>query len=293
MIRLMSIEEIARVVCTAVVALVLGAWSAEPASAGSIVYDGFNYDVGSKLKGQSGGFGWNGGWTDAGSGEYFTIVKGSLKDPTNTLRTSGNSTQVTAPAGTTASVSRAVASDMALNPPTTYWVSFLLEPTAKGIGSWVLALAGSGNTGLWIEKPSDSADYGLSLSTLKTPFDDTKVKAAQDTTVFLVAQINLSKSGSSSASLYVDPTPGKSEPMGYSGFASVTGNSSLIGTLDLVRLQATSSWVFDEFRIGTTFADVAPTAGGAPNPEPSSLILMGLGVAGALGYAWRRKSTTA
>jgi PEP-CTERM motif len=88
------------------------------------------------------------------------------------------------------------------------------------------------------------------------------------------------------ASLWVDPTPGDSMP---AATESVTGLS--LGAVQDVGFKAQTSggmtagtFLFDDLRIGTTWADVTPMG----VPEPSTFALVGMGILGLISSARRR-----
>jgi hypothetical protein len=95
-------------------------------------------------------------------------------------------------------------------------------------------------------------------------------------TEFLVLKAKL-QSGSDNFTLYSDPTPGAPEP------STGTLYSLDIGTLSSLVIYSGGAFSIDELRVGTTYADVTPT------PEPSSLVLLGIGAISVLAYVWRRR----
>ncbi len=77
--------------------------------------------------------------------------------------------------------------------------------------------------------------------------------------------------------LYVNPTPGGTQPL-----SGAVKSDTDVGTISSLSLYSTGAFSVDEIRIGTTYADVVPSAV-LPIPEPSSLVLVTLGVLGVHG----------
>ncbi|HVM49310.1 MAG TPA: PEP-CTERM sorting domain-containing protein [Candidatus Acidoferrum sp.] len=85
-----------------------------------------------------------------------------------------------------------------------------------------------------------------------------------------------------SVSLWVDPTPGGTQP---NADVTIAAGGTEAANLDTIGFKANSAttagqWIFDDLRVGDNWADVLPAV-----PEPSTLALSGLGLAL---LAWRR-----
>ncbi len=84
--------------------------------------------------------------------------------------------------------------------------------------------------------------------------------------------------GNDTLSLYVNPTPGGTEPL--TPDVSLTAAGTDAASLQTMGFKAqgnatTGNWVFDTLRIGDTWGDVTPST----VPEPSTFALAGLGFA--------------
>jgi hypothetical protein len=213
----------------------------------------------------NGGTGFTGRWTDI-QGE---IAPGSLSDPTGTLATAGNHADGT-------SMKRQI--DFLAGE---YWLSYLMRRSGS--------LSGAQSSGLSIAGFRDfSGTYfigepggGVGDNTLVIGSGDDNAYVSSGVPFepgrdyLIVAHIGLVE-GNDIATLYVNPTPGAAEP---------TGGVTFTGT-DFIPDLATFSFVsqgeavasFDELRVGTTYAEVAPLVSDPTVPEPG----IGLGLFGAL-----------
>jgi hypothetical protein len=224
-----------------------------------VVYEGFDYPVGSSLAGQSGGSGWAGAWTTPG-GADLTIGTGLSFGGLATSPGSAVSAPY-APPNMGSSVSyftRNTASTYGADNTTTYF-SFLLRPEA-GFGFY-----GGINIGnLFIGRSGNQADYGLEGPTNDISLSN--VPVAVDTTVLLVLRADFLP-GNDRLSLYVNPTPGGPEP----STPDVIKTNLDVGTINSVVINNYGGWLTDDIRIGSTFASVTPLAA---VPEPSALVLL-------------------
>lgn len=104
-----------------------------------------------------------------------------------------------------------------------------------------------------------------------------------NTTYLVVGELTLGTTPS--LSLYLDPTPGGTQPL----TADATQNGTVaVSSVDDVGFKAQSStgagdWQIDNLNIGTTWADVTPSV----VPEPSMLALIGIGALGLISFRRR------
>ena len=104
----------------------------------------------------------------------------------------------------------------------------------------------------------------------------TGVAFVKDQTFLMVLQLDFAATGDT-ATLYVDPTPGMSTPDVTGAAVAMTGFT--FTNLNFNPGHAVGDGDLDELRIGTTYADVVPTA----VPEPAALSLLALGGVALLG----------
>ncbi|HEY1786550.1 MAG TPA: PEP-CTERM sorting domain-containing protein, partial [Verrucomicrobiae bacterium] len=112
---------------------------------------------------------------------------------------------------------------------------------------------------------------------------DTATVLSLNTTYLVVAEYTFGASGSSSAALYLDPTPGGSQP---SAAITLAGNGT-VTDIDDVGFKAqtsgtTGTFLVDNVLIGNSWEDVTPLA----VPEPGTFSLA-LACVVALGLATR------
>lgn len=97
---------------------------------------------------------------------------------------------------------------------------------------------------------------------------------------FLVLRADFA-AGNDKFTLYVNPTPGGPEP------ASGAVKTDLdLGTVPGLTIYSTGAFSLDEIRVGTTFADVAPSAVPLPSAAGGGLVLL-VGCGGAKLARWR------
>lgn len=256
----------------------LSAGLAFPLSAGAslIVYQGFNYGTTA------------GDLTTVGSADWTTSADYSPVYNTTSLGygslvTSGGSVQTisTWGNGQTKTATQDFA-DIDISSKTELWVSMLVQTpsavTSTGTqvsfgynikrNSWggavnnTIGKAWSNNTAFVSSFPTAQNITAADYSTIGT------------TTLLVVVRLSQNAAGE----IWVNPAIGGSTPVAGTGQALESGgNFTSINSISLSFLNQTM--VFDELRIGDTFADVTPTS--SPVPEPSTYALL-LGI-GALG----------
>jgi hypothetical protein len=255
------------------------------ATADTLVYEGFNYGpAGSALLGQNGGSGFSSAWQAApapanSNSNYLIGSSGGLSF--NGLDTTGESATSAALPSSIGGIRRTLNQPLGAD-GTTEYLSFLLRPEGTlnsgfSSGYFGIFLQSSLVRDLFIGKPGGGAinDYAMEERG-GTSQVSTGVQAVVDQTVFLVMKAEF-LAGNDRFTLYVNPTPGGSEPL--------TGTvESAFDTGSITGLEIFSAGAFsvDEIHIGTTFADVASV------PEPSQLVPVG---AAAALFLLRRRMT--
>ncbi len=249
---------------------------AAPARATLIVSEPFDYPPSSTLVGRGGGTGFNGNWVpggfNAGVNDY-SVGNGSLAY--QDLATSGNDV-TTGFHNVINGVTRNLASIVG-GPGTTAYLSFVIRPegtVGQGAfnGFFGLDVTGANNNELFIGKPGSFAINNYVLEQRGGPPAGSQIasplQAISGQSALLVVRADFGTGGTDRFTLYADPTPGGPEPL-----AGVVKSDLRLGGFRAVTLYSTGAFSLDEIRIGTTFADVTPTA----VPEPSSLALVGVG----------------
>ena len=245
-----------------VIALLL--MSGTAARAALVAYEPFNYPAGS-IVGLNGGSGFSGPWIDG------TAVSGSLSF--GSYQGTGNSA-----IGGLRELSTTLGVDN-----TQLWASFLIRPNSTGgspfavIGFNDLAVGILGGpTGMGPPSATWGMDtVGGSNAVLSA------VPVVPNETALLVVHMTFLP-GNDQLDLYVNPTTGT---VPLTPDATKTDLDLYTGS-DLAILGPSS--IYDEIRIGTTYADVVPFA----TPEPSGLILGGLGLVGLFFTVRRHKVST-
>lgn len=161
--------------------------------------------------------------------------------------------------------------------------SFLLDVIAPDSGNQYFTAMNPGTTA-----PGGSADaidcylYSNGNIGLRTAGKSTVTTGplSLNTTYFVVEEYDFS---ASTAYLYLNPTPGGSMP---ANTLSLSGSTAT--AIDNVGFKAqasatTGSYLVDNLRIGTTWADVTPVI-----PEPSTVALLGVGL-GLVAVVIRRR----
>ena len=251
-----------------------------------LAYEPFNYAVGSSLAGQtpaSPGGGFTGAWTVPGG--TATMNSGSLIASSSyggyatsapSLATTGNSVAVTGGGPNTANIN--LASPITATAASPIWYSFLLNPTQQ----WsVLTLAASN-----VSFGSFNGTWGIGIigSSVGQVTGGTATSGT-DYLVVLEDQGPTTTGGKDTLSLWVDPNPGATAPSELNvanGPPILTDPNLTVGSVTQLQLATGQSGVFDELRIGTSYADVTPV------PEPATLGLFAIGGLGLIALRHRK-----
>ena len=102
--------------------------------------------------------------------------------------------------------------------------------------------------------------------------------------LFVVKYTFVAGSANDTLSLYVNPTPGGSEPTADVTLSAAGTDAANLQAIGFKANSGTSAgnWIFDTLRVGDTWGDVTPTL----VPEPSAVALLGFGLFGLA--VWRR-----
>ena len=240
-----------------------------PAPAAVLVSDSFDYAEGS-VTGQNGGTGATGAYNGAGN-----ITSPGLTY--DNLQSSGNKFTTAVPPAN-AGAFRPI---NPINTDTgTLFVGFLSSvpgtiPNYGGISFFTAATPGQtgGSEELFLGKPSGTNSWGFDVSGVTG--DDTVGTGrtnvtASATPALLVYRLNFTGAGDT-IDVFVNPTPGQPLPGTPNGTFAIP-EDSFPDTFNNIRLQSGDQPInFDEFRIGTTYADVTPV------PEPATAGLLAVG----------------
>ena len=231
-----------------------------------LVYEGFDYSPpGADLLGSAGGHGFSVPWAPVvGSfaNSNYDIGDGSLSFPG--LTTSGNRVTTAALGSGFGGISRPLSTPLG-EPGTTQYLSFLVRPEGtlnEGSSNGFFGLLLDGTTDLFVGKPGGGA-----LDQFVLENNGGTLQHASGTTVqvdeeyILVLRADFT-SGNDVFTLYVNPTPGGSEPT-----SGTIKNDINVGTVDKLRIFSTGAFSIDEIRIGPNFADVVPSLPGDYNQD--------------------------
>jgi len=252
---------------------VLLAATSPSAKATLIAYDGFNYAAGQTVVGQ----GTNAGWS--GAGDPYTISAGNSTNASieasdmntgNGLLTSGNQLNLdgSAPGG-----NEGVYRNLGATYNTAgniYWFSALMQVDNNlGVSYAGVSLFSNSNEDFFFGQRNHANTWGIEQHAGSTA--NSLVSAANSTSAFLVVELN---GITHTASLYVNPNlstgaiPAKASTsltftdFSFNRFRAEAG----VETLDV-----------DELRLGTTYADVTPSASAImQSPEPPAALCVAL-----------------
>ncbi len=230
-----------------------------------IAYDGADYAPTNSVSGLNGGTGWDGGWSGNNS-----VVAGSLR--INGVATNGNRFVTD---GNNDGSSRVIATngfgDLLQNgrfgkAGTTLWLSYLFRAvtTSSNNQAGILLYDGAVNQVLYIGVPTGGATLGLFATTNSAPpfgaSSLSEIVATNQQTLFIVIKMMFGTANGDRMFMYVNP-PLDHEPTNDIYISAALNNLSFQFDRLLFASGATTTTAsFDEFRLGETFADVAPLA---------------------------------
>ena len=266
--------------------------SVQASRAQLVAYDGFNYTSGQSLSGQNGGSGFGGAWNlMLGTSQ---IQAGSLVPaaPSSGLSESGNSLVATPiSSGQPEVANRTLAAPVSGTSGTSAWVSVVMKGSglsgatsqgalivSDGSGNGFSITTGAFGQGIPPNNPPPSSTW--SLGDASTGASEASSNISSTLQSLLVARVTFA-SPNDTVALFVNPpltgsppaSPTISLPVPHAAFLSRidVDYSSLGGS--------GTSTLFDEIRLGNSFADVTPST---PLPEPSTLLFAGVAVAGLI-----------
>jgi hypothetical protein len=248
-------------------------------TAALIASDDFeDYTAGVNLNTGAEGSGWSSNWS--ANLDDTTVQSVSLSNGTVSGGSQAGRFQATE---NRSDISDALSRDFASQSGDVY-MSFLLQSTS-GLGgddfyNFQITNGAVGNTsaalGVGIRNFGGNPFFAR-VGSSSNATTNASTNATQGTTFFLVAKF--SKDGSANynrTDLYINP--GLTEPVTSDATATsnVTGLSSVsLFTVRSFQPELGDTVLFDELRIGTTFADVLPTPAAIPEPSTPLLILLG------------------
>jgi len=244
---------------------------AERSQAALISYDGFDvpgtYPAFGSIAGLGGGSGWTGNYNQTGSFSFIGSTTGLTFG--DLLTTPG-----AAIAPLDGNVFNFTANTRTFTPISSgqLWVSWLYSPNPSIYSGLGLSRTGGGEA-FYIGTDGNGL---LRIDTTAAGGSNGTYGALTAGTTFVVAHLDYT---AQTINVYRDPTPGAALPSATASFSGLN-----IGEVQSLIFLSGANGVtsFDEFRLGSSFVDVTPV------PEPSSLIIAALGVAG-LAFASLRK----
>lgn len=246
------------------------------AQASLLLYDGFDYTAGETVIGKRGGSGnWattDGAWRTAGTGPSTLVNTDSLAYTDSgggVLATGGGSLSIstTDGGGTYRNIS-GISVEKTAGGTGTYWISFITStsgiPNGQSSNYAALTLTTNGDP-FHVGAFGSSANWRMRVG--NGTYSDAKLTPASTVQTFVVMRVDINLSGDDALRLWINPTLGSTDLTNASATASLTGNywDGDSFSLSFLRIGTngnggTIGINVDEFRLGTTYADVAVTA---------------------------------
>jgi hypothetical protein len=255
-------------------------------SAALLVYDGFDYVAGSSLRTQNGGTGFAAGWANTGNATETATSPGMTYGDLTVagVKATLNGQQSATGNGASAFLTRDLTQTFGTD-GTTEWLSFISQRTgSKSSGGTAQPLnyqrvfslslfSGSATEQASVgELSNDPADVWALNPDATTIVPSVHTTVPLDTQSFLLLRIdNIAGTGKDKAYLWVNPDLTLGEPAIGTAAATITDELSFnrirltVGGSQNTGATLAAQGLFDEIRIGETFADVTPV------PEPASV----------------------
>ena len=260
-----------------------GLLAATPARAELIAYEGFDYASGTDIRGQSGGTGWAAGSSWSGYDPRYTwpgtVTSSGLSY--GSLDTQGNALTTSTTPGPELSSSAIYWRNLPQfgQEGTTLYVSFLFRPEPGfGVYGGVNLTDDYGN-GIYVGKSGADGYNNYGLEGPLNVIDSSSVPVTAGETAFIVLKSQF-LAGNDVYSIFVNPALDGVEsgvPSAVKTNLDPVSGSPLVGTT--FQFNNYGYYTIDEIRVGTTYADVMPTA----VPEPTALSLLAVGFAALAG----------
>jgi len=236
-------------IAAALVAAVI-AFSAAPARAQLVAYDGFGNGPLANLAGSTGGTGWTSAWANAS--DNLTKISGAGLSYAGLATTPGGAVTPTANGTWPSSIYQRAFGTLPAGTNSVY-VSFLMRDDAAW-GIWGGVSFGSYPYKMTVGSPLGMYSYGMTLS--EGLGDVTNKPLIQGQTTFIVVRISKNTPAAGiSYRMYINPAVGSAEP----GFADAQYGVGPVSNLPTaLSIDNGTGFTTDEIRVGTTWASVLP-----------------------------------
>jgi len=236
-----------------------------PLPAAELVYEGFGYPAASTLTSQNGGSGWSAAWTQDGSSGVVSASGLSYTDSLgNALNVSGLGMETTGTATTRnfRTVSTGQLTDV--------WISFLYHLPASNSLFEGLSFYRGGTALFAISNTSVDTSAAITLGNTVANTNASTHKGAFGTTHLVVLHLTEGggTGGTDKVEAFIDPV------LSLTPFQADASIQSANFNFDTIRIagQNGATLYFDEFRIGSSFAEVTPhTPGADPDTDGDGL----------------------